>query len=99
MSAKTGDVESMEFRILRAVKRALTDVIKDTATPPGMKHPLSEKTIESIRQCLMLISARERELAAQSGKPMSLRPYYTDAPPKTAVVSLKKIGRAKKEKK
>ena len=79
MSEKpSGPAESKEFRILRAMKTTLTGVIKDTATRPGLQHPLSERTIEDIRQCLALISARERELAAEAGKPMAMRPHYAD---------------------
>ena len=71
---------SMEERILQAVKRTLANVIKDTATPHGMRHPLSDGTIEDLRQCLVLISARERELAEASGRPKSARPRFTDEP-------------------
>ena len=73
-------VISMEERILRAVKMTLANVIKDTATPHGMRHPLSDGTIEDLRQCLALISARERELAQAAGKPMDQRPRYADEP-------------------
>jgi len=53
----TAPPESKEARILRAVKRVLTDIIKDTASPPGTKHPLSDGTIQNMRECLALISA------------------------------------------
>ena len=56
----TEPATSVEHRILRAVKSVLTDVVKDTATAPGLRHPLSDKTIDNIRECLKLISARER---------------------------------------
>jgi hypothetical protein len=69
---------SMEERILRAVKRTLTSVVRDTATPHGMRHPLSDATIEDLRQCLALISARERELAGEAGRDKSARPRYAD---------------------
>ena len=69
---------SMEERILQAVKLTLAAVIKDTATPHGMRHPLSDRTIEDLRQCLALISARERELAEAAGKPTGGRPRYAD---------------------
>ncbi len=72
--------QSMEERILRAVKLTLANVIKDTATPHGMRHPLSEGTIEDLRQCLALISARERELAQAAGKTAGGKPHYGDAP-------------------
>ena len=71
---------SMEERILQAVKLTLAAVIKDTATPHGMRHPLSDGTIEDLRQCLALISARERELAQAAGRPVSGRPRYADEP-------------------
>lgn len=72
--------DSMEERILMAVKLTLANVIKDTATPHGMRHPLSDSTIEDLRQCLALISARERELAEAAGRPMEKRPRFTDEP-------------------
>jgi hypothetical protein len=72
--------QSMEERILQAVKLTLANVIRDTATPHGMRHPLSDGTIEDLRQCLALISARERELAEAAGKAAGARPRYADEP-------------------
>ena len=71
---------SMEERILQAVKLTLAGVIRDTATPHGMRHPLSDATIEDLRQCLALISARERELAQAAGRPLVGQPRYADEP-------------------
>ena len=71
---------SMEARILQAVKLTLANVIKDTATPHGMRHPLSDGTIQDLRQCLALISARERELAQAAGKAPGDKPRYADEP-------------------
>jgi hypothetical protein len=71
---------SMEERILTAVKLTLAAVIKDTATPHGMRHPLSDETIKDLRQCLALISARERELAQAAGRSTDGRPRYADEP-------------------
>ena len=71
---------SVEARILKAVKLTLASVIKDTATPHGMRHPLSDGTIEDMRQCLALISARERELAQVEGEPSGERPRFVDEP-------------------
>jgi len=71
---------STEERILQAVKMTLAAVIKDTATPHGMRHPLSDSTIEDLRQCLALISARERELAQAAGRATEARPRYADEP-------------------
>ncbi len=94
---KSGPPESKEFQILKALKLVLTDVVKDTATQPGLKHPLSERTIEGIRQCLKLISARERELIEEAGKSMDMRPYYADEPKKNIAVPITKISRKKKD--
>lgn len=71
---------SKEEKILRAVKLTLTSVIKDTATQPGLKHPLSERTIDDLRKCLALISEREQELAHEGGRSMDMRPRYVDEP-------------------
>ena len=71
---------SKEERILQAVKLTLAGVIRDTATPHGMRHPLSDGTIEDLRQCLALISARERELAQAAGRESNARPRYADEP-------------------
>lgn len=90
---------SKEEQILRAVKRVLTEVIKDTATTPGMKHPLSENTLNGMRDCLVLISQREHELADEAGRPSTARPYFTDEPKKQdeVVVPITSISRKKKE--
>lgn len=91
----TESAPSMEQRILSAVKLTLTGVIRDTATPAGMQHPLSDQTIEDLRQCLALISARERELAEAAGGAPGLRPRYVDepAPLREAVVHFHKAGK------
>lgn len=86
---------SKEELILRTVKQALTGVIKDTATQPGMIHPLSESTIDQLRNCLMLISEREKELAEAAGRPMSQRPHFTDERKAAAdvVIPISAIGK------
>ncbi|MFP5348737.1 MAG: segregation and condensation protein A [Gammaproteobacteria bacterium] len=100
MSDKTSDSpSSMEHRILRAVKSVLTDVVRDTATAPGLRHPLSDKTIDNIRECLKLISARERELVEAGGGKMNMRPRFVDEPSTTTVVPIDRIGRPGKPKK
>lgn len=88
-----------EEQILRAVKRVLTEVIKDTATQPGIKHPLSDNTINGLRDCLVLISQREQELATENGREMNMRPRFVDEPKKQdeVVVPISSVGRTKKE--
>ena len=55
---------SKEREILMVMRKVLANIIKDT-TPEhrSMRHPLSDETIQQIRQCLGLICSRERELA------------------------------------
>lgn len=81
MSNESG--QDKELKVLKAVKMVITNVIKDTSTEPGMKHPLSESTINDIRQCLTLITSREHELA-----PTAKRPHFSDEPQDHVVVSL-----------
>lgn len=84
----SNDDITQEQRILRMCKRVLTDIAKDTVTPPGMKHPLSEHTIQGIRDCLQLIASRETEILAEQGKASTSKPYFTDQPQKNVVVNL-----------
>jgi len=77
-----------EQRILRVCKRVLTDIAKDTVTPAGMKHPLSENTIQGIRDCLQLIAAREAEILIAQGNESSSRPHFIDEPQKNVVVDI-----------
>lgn len=69
---------SEEQKILQAVKLVLTMVVKDTATPPGMKHPLSDKTISAMRDGLAMISSREMQLIMERGEESLARPHYVD---------------------
>jgi len=84
----TTDDITKEQRILRMCKRVLTDIAKDTVTPPGMKHPLSEHTIQGIRDCLQLIASRETEILESQGQPSMSRPHFVDEPQKNVVVNL-----------
>ena len=77
-----------EQRILRIMKRVLTDIAKETYTRPGHRHPLSDDTIEGMRQCLALISAREGELLEAAGQPRDARPRFIDEPQSSVVVKL-----------
>ena len=77
-----------EQRILRMCKRVLTDIAKDTVTPAGMKHPLSENTIQGIRDCLQLIASREAEILSSQGNESASRPHFIDEPKKNVVVNI-----------
>ena len=84
---KTDD-KAMEKRIMVMMRQVLSAVARDTVPPPGMKHPLSEDTIQGIRECLAVISARERELNVELGEEEERRPRYADEKPTSTVVSL-----------
>jgi len=86
-----------EERILRVMKRVLTDVAKDTYTKPGYRHPLSDNTVEGIRQCLALITAREGELNEAAGRSSNMRPRFVDEPQTSVVVPLKIPDTKKKD--
>lgn len=77
-----------EERILRVMRRVLTGIAKDTYTRPGHRHPLSDETVNDIRNCLSLITARERELNEAAGRSMDHRPRFIDEPEKSVVVPL-----------
>lgn len=77
-----------EERVLRMMKRVLTNVARDTAPQPGRRHLLTEDTIQGIRECLGLITAREQELAQEHNRDTSHRPRYIDEAKSSVVVSL-----------
>jgi hypothetical protein len=84
---------SKEREILMVMRKVLASVIKDT-TPAhrDMKHPLSGNTIEDVRMCLGLITARERELADEAGVPME-KPYFSDDVQAVKTVSINSLKR------
>ena len=88
------DEHTKEREILLVMRKVLAAIIKDT-TPPSraMKHPLSDATINDVRGCLGLISARERELADQVGVAVE-KPYFSDDKSAAEVVSISTIGRS-----
>jgi hypothetical protein len=88
-----------EERILRVMRRVLTDIAKDTYTRPGHRHPLSDETVNDIRQCLGLITAREAELNAAAGRETKARPRFVDEPQSSVVVPLGMPGQKDKDKK
>ncbi|WPL19324.1 hypothetical protein Thiowin_04441 [Thiorhodovibrio winogradskyi] len=83
---------SKEQQILIAMRKTLAAIVRDVTPPPGMKHPLSEGTIEDVRQCFGLISAREKELADIDGRGGE-RPYYPDQKQPAQVISVANIGK------
>lgn len=80
---------SREHHILVTLRQALASIVRDTTPPRGMKHPLADNTLEDIRQCFALISARERELNDALGNPQR-QPRYIDEPKTSQVVQFVK---------
>ena len=77
---------TLEHRILIRVRKVLASVVRDVTPRPGRPNPLSPQTIEDIRGCFALISAREREL---SGKENLDVPQFGDEGATTRVVDFK----------
>lgn len=77
---------SVEHRILVTMRQVLSSIVRDTTPPAGMRHPLSERTIDDIKHCFSLIAAREKELNDEAGLDTSARPRYADEPKTSHVV-------------
>jgi hypothetical protein len=86
---------SHEREVLKMMRKVLASIIKDT-TPEHrtMKHPLSDATIEQVRDCLGFISTRERQLADEAGVSME-RPYFTDEEPSAKVIPIDNLSKKK----
>jgi len=91
----SNDNLTQEQQIMIMMRKILGAVIRDTTPQPGMKQPLSENTINSIKDCFALIAAREKELAEEAGIDNQMRPRYVDEPSTSKVVSIDKIGMMK----
>ncbi len=74
---------SKEQQIMRAMRKTLTSIVRDVAPRDGVPSPLATDTVENIRMCLGLISAREAELAEALGLSRDERPHYSDEPSPT----------------
>jgi hypothetical protein len=81
---------SKEQRILRLMRKTLGNVVKDVTPYGGRTNPLSESTIQDIKDCFGLISDRERELAEALDFDQA-KPYYADGEqPRAKVISIVK---------
>ena len=82
---------TVEKRILIAMRKTLANIVKDvTPSDRNLQSPLQEATIEDIKMCFNLISAREYEIAKEAGVNITERPRFVDEPAatKTNVVSI-----------
>jgi len=86
---------SKEHQIIATMRKVLSSIIRDTTPPPGRPHPLRESTIEDVKHCFALITAREQEIHQQAGKGMNKRPRYADEPKTSHVVDFVKPKKKK----
>jgi hypothetical protein len=92
------DEAAKEREIMMVMRKLLTTIVREvTPEHKSLKHPLSDQTIQDIRACLGLITAREKELADAAGRTAQERPYFVDEAPATKVVPISKIGRARED--
>ncbi len=66
-----------EQHILRQLRKTLGNVVRDVTPLGGRVNPLSNSTIQDIKDCFSLISERERALAEALDFDQA-KPYYAD---------------------
>lgn len=78
-----------EKRILSVLRKTLAQVVKDvTPSDSALRSPLQPTTVEDIRMCFGLISAREREIMDELKITTKERPQFIDEPTKSNVVNI-----------
>lgn len=83
-----------EQRTLLVMRKVLSAIIRETTPNPGMKHVLSDSTREDIRLCFGLITAREHELAEETGIEIKEKPRYPDQPKQSSVISIDSLKKS-----
>ena len=91
----TNEHLNKEQRILRVLRKVLANIGKDATPAAGQPHPLKESTIYDIRDLFGLIAEREAELAEENKPDRNEKPFYTDDPKKSNVISMPKPGKKK----
>lgn len=87
------EFHSKEHEILAKLREVLSRVVRDTTPPPNRPHPLRPQTIDDVKKCFMLITAREKEIIEEAGGSMDSRPRYADEPKTTQVVQFPVRGK------
>ena len=82
--------ETIEAQVLREMRSILTEIARETAVHREARHVLSDDTIVRMRDCLALISVREKELNEARGVKMSSRPQLGNEKSGSVRVQLKK---------
>lgn len=86
-----------ELKVLTALRKVISGMVRDITPEPGMRHPLSDETLEDVRQGFILIAAREKEITEAMGRPNLQRPLYKGEATKTKVVKLHGLTSVKKD--
>jgi len=90
------ETNQTEQRIMAMMRKVLTAVARDTAPVPGRRNVLSDQTVQDIRECLSVISLREKQLTEQAGIRDKMKPRFIDQPGKSAVIPVSTIKNNKK---
>jgi len=88
-----------ELDVLVTLRKVLSGVVREITPDPGMRHPLSDGTLEDVRQGFLLISAREKEITELLGMPSLHRPMYKGDTPKSNVVKMHGLKSSNKDEK
>jgi hypothetical protein len=89
---------SSEQKILRVMRKVLGSVVKDVTPRDGLDNPLTDNTIEEIRDIFGLISVREKELLETLGQISADRPHYPGDKPAAKIIPIS-VGSLKASKK
>lgn len=90
------EVPSKELRILRQMRNTLGNIVKDVAPLAGQQNPLTNGTMQEIKDCFALISEREQELTGKPG-PAQAKPLNTGGEqPNSSALNFVKLSKNKK---
>jgi hypothetical protein len=82
-----------EQRILSQMRKTLGNIVKDVAPLGGRPNPLTNSTIQEIKDCFGLISEREQELANKLGF-VQAKPHYADGEqPSSSALNFVKLSK------
>lgn len=88
--------QHMEQRILRVMRKVLAKIVREVAPRAGAPSPLSDDTVDDIRECFNLISIREKELAEARNMTTQM-PVYSDQTPLAKPVRISRANARKKD--
>ncbi len=71
------------------MRKTLGNIVKDVTPRGGSSNPLSDNTIQDIKDCFAMISEREKELAEKLNFAQA-KPYFGGDEPNAKVISIVK---------